>query len=438
QRGPARGERGSLRQDADGAQPPQPRQMQDGGIDARIHAKIIATHDNALPPFPFPAPRLAAVHVRFSMRALSRQIGWFLCVGCAAAATHWAVAVGCVEQLGLPPLAANAIGWLVAFVVSFTGHYRLTFRHLASRWTVAARRFFLISACGFLLNEAAYAWLLHITRVRYDAPLALILLGLAALTFLASRLWAFRRRPGAWTPRRCRCARRCSGNRHNGRARPAAPQSARRRRRRPRSRTGCRARRRTCAPAAHRAAPARAGRPADRTARRRIAPCASCRAARSPGRSSRRPPSRAGARPYRNPGRTDTSAVSPGRRRAASRRRCAGPAARRCAAGWPRTRRPGTRTARPTRRGSPRPGAAGAGPRRAARRPAPPRPAARPGAAAPAAHSRSAWSSEWRKSPARQRTIPPSGCAPRTHRRRSRTPCAAPRRPIATRAPPGR
>src|SRR5690606_39379777 len=66
------------------------------------------------------------------------------------AATHWAVAVGCVEQLGLPPLAANAIGWLVAFVVSFTGHYRLTFRHLASRWTVAARRFFLISACGFL------------------------------------------------------------------------------------------------------------------------------------------------------------------------------------------------------------------------------------------------------------------------------------------------
>src|SRR5690606_4949594 len=197
QRGPARGERGALRQDADGAKPPQPRQMQHGGIDARIHAKIVATHDNALPPFPFPAPRLAAVHVRFSMRALIKQIGWFLCVGCAAAATHWAVAVGCVEQLGLPPLAANAIGWLVAFVVSFTGHYRLTFRHLASRWTVAARRFFLISACGFLLNEAAYAWLLHITRVRYDALLALILLGLAALTFLASRLWAFRRRPGA-------------------------------------------------------------------------------------------------------------------------------------------------------------------------------------------------------------------------------------------------
>ncbi|MBO9352825.1 GtrA family protein [Bordetella petrii] len=131
------------------------------------------------------------------MHALIKQIGWFIAVGCAAAATHWIVAVGCVELLGMPPLAANAAGWLVAFVVSFGGHYRLTFRHLASRWTIAARRFFLVSACGFMLNEASYAWLLHTTRLRYDVLLGLILLGLAVLTFLASRLWAFRRKPAA-------------------------------------------------------------------------------------------------------------------------------------------------------------------------------------------------------------------------------------------------
>lgn len=80
----------------------------------------------------------------------------------------------------------------MAFFVSFLGHYRLTFRRLASSWMSAARRFFLISACGFVLNEAAYAWLLHVTSVRYDVLLALILVGLAVLTFLVSRLWAFR------------------------------------------------------------------------------------------------------------------------------------------------------------------------------------------------------------------------------------------------------
>lgn len=131
------------------------------------------------------------------MPPLIKQIGWFIAVGCAAAATHWGVAVGCVELLGMRPLAANAAGWLVAFIVSFTGHYRLTFRHLASHWTIAARRFFLISACGFLFNEVSYALLLHTTRLRYDILLALILLGLAVLTFLASRLWAFRRKIAA-------------------------------------------------------------------------------------------------------------------------------------------------------------------------------------------------------------------------------------------------
>jgi putative flippase GtrA len=60
------------------------------------------------------------------MRALVQQVTLFIIVGCAAAATHWGVAVACVEGLGAAPLLANLLGWLVAFVVSFSGHYRLT------------------------------------------------------------------------------------------------------------------------------------------------------------------------------------------------------------------------------------------------------------------------------------------------------------------------
>jgi len=135
--------------------------------------------------------------LRLPAASLLRQLAWFIAVGCAAAATHWCVAVACVEGLGLAPLAANAVGWLVAFLVSFCGHYRLTFRHAAAPLARAARRFFLVSAAGFALNEAAYAWLLHATALPYDLLLALILVALAVLTFLASRLWAFRRTHGA-------------------------------------------------------------------------------------------------------------------------------------------------------------------------------------------------------------------------------------------------
>jgi putative flippase GtrA len=125
-------------------------------------------------------------------KKLYTQIGWFVIVGCAAAATHWAVAVACVAWAGLAPLLANVAGWLVAFGVSFTGHYRLTFRHQQAPLLQAALRFFLVSALGFAVNEAAYATLLHITPIRYDILLALVLIGIAGMTFILGRYWAFR------------------------------------------------------------------------------------------------------------------------------------------------------------------------------------------------------------------------------------------------------
>lgn len=124
---------------------------------------------------------------------LIRQIVYFVAVGCAAALTHWAVAVGVVRIAGMPPLGANVFGWLVAFVVSFAGHYTLTFRHQHAPLGRAARRFFGVSALGFIMNEASYAWLLEATRIRYDLLLALILIGIAGLTFVLGRVWAFRR-----------------------------------------------------------------------------------------------------------------------------------------------------------------------------------------------------------------------------------------------------
>lgn len=123
---------------------------------------------------------------------LFKQIGWFVATGCAAALTHWLTAVLCVRELGLAPLLANLAGWLVAFCVSFLGHYHFTFRRQRGPWIPAARRFFLVSALGFGINELAYAYLLHATAIRYDALLAMILVGLAVLTFILGRFWAFR------------------------------------------------------------------------------------------------------------------------------------------------------------------------------------------------------------------------------------------------------
>lgn len=126
------------------------------------------------------------------MKKIVGQVAWFVMVGCAAAATHWLVVVLTVSGLNMPPLLANIAGWLVAFVVSFAGHYTLTFRHQKAPLGQALRRFFLVSAAGFGINEAAYALLLKTTSLRYDILLALILVGIAVMTFFLGRLWAFK------------------------------------------------------------------------------------------------------------------------------------------------------------------------------------------------------------------------------------------------------
>jgi putative flippase GtrA len=122
-----------------------------------------------------------------------RRILVFVAVGCAAALVHWLTVVALVSGAHAPPLAANVGGWAVAFCVSFAGQAGLTFRDQGAPLARSARRFLLVSLGGFALNEASYALLLRWSPWRYDLLLALVLLGVAALTYLLSRHWAFRR-----------------------------------------------------------------------------------------------------------------------------------------------------------------------------------------------------------------------------------------------------
>jgi putative flippase GtrA len=90
---------------------------------------------------------------------------------------------------------ANVAGWLVAFIVSFSGHHSLTFRHHGASVHASAARFFAVSAGGFAINETAYAVLMRWSGLRYDVLLAGVLVAVAGLTYLLSRHWVFLRSP---------------------------------------------------------------------------------------------------------------------------------------------------------------------------------------------------------------------------------------------------
>lgn len=125
------------------------------------------------------------------MRKTVQRVVRFIAVGCVAAAVHLGVVMLLVGGMGWPPLAANVLGWLVAFTFSFAGHWLLTFRSQQAPWWRAARRFFAVSAAGFGVNELAYALLLRFSGVRYDILLAFVLVAVAVMTYLVSSRWAF-------------------------------------------------------------------------------------------------------------------------------------------------------------------------------------------------------------------------------------------------------
>jgi putative flippase GtrA len=122
-----------------------------------------------------------------------RRVVRFIVVGCTAAAVHWTVVIVLVESTGWPPLAVNVLGWLVALVVSFSGHHRYTFRGHGASQARSLMRFATISGAGFVINEAAYAALLRWSGWAYSVSLAAVLVVVAVFTYWLSRNWVFLR-----------------------------------------------------------------------------------------------------------------------------------------------------------------------------------------------------------------------------------------------------
>jgi len=120
----------------------------------------------------------------------AREVGAFTAVGTSATAVNLST-VAALVPLGISPLAANVIGFLLSFAGSFVAHARWTFPAEGRDIGLALRRFAVISFLGFAFTEAAYAGALEWTLVDYRLSLFLVILALGAVKLVASKHWAF-------------------------------------------------------------------------------------------------------------------------------------------------------------------------------------------------------------------------------------------------------
>jgi putative flippase GtrA len=122
---------------------------------------------------------------------VSASTFWFLAVGGAAALTH--MGVFALAQHRVWPELANALGFLVAFFVSFFGHRLLSFKDASTSVTTSFKRFAVTALAGFASNEMVFIVLLRGFELPSLVALFLALVFAAGQTFVLSRFWAFRR-----------------------------------------------------------------------------------------------------------------------------------------------------------------------------------------------------------------------------------------------------
>lgn len=121
---------------------------------------------------------------------------FFLLVGGAAAFTHFLVLEIEVEKFGLLPAWANFFAFCVAFLVSFSGHFYLTFKGQVKKENLLKNciKWFLSSVSGFCINQALF--LLGLYYFGQDAYIAIWLLVtfiVTVMTFSLAKFWAFKK-----------------------------------------------------------------------------------------------------------------------------------------------------------------------------------------------------------------------------------------------------
>jgi len=150
-------------------------------------------------------------------KSTSQQALWFLVVGASAALVHFLVLVSIVSFTAITPTWANVVAFLLAFIVSFLGHFYLTFhqsnralsydtynnsqitpisswrKSLSAFANSALVKWFASSAAGFIANQSLFVLGLNWFGERYYMLIWLIVTGIiTVMTFALGKLWAFK------------------------------------------------------------------------------------------------------------------------------------------------------------------------------------------------------------------------------------------------------
>ena len=111
-------------------------------------------------------------------------------VGAFATITHFCALIALTQLLQWHPLYVNPVAFLIAFQVSFIGHWRYSFKKQRA-WIEALPRFFITALLGLCTNQLLF-WAFLAQGLAYPIAQAITLIIVAGLSFILSKYWSFK------------------------------------------------------------------------------------------------------------------------------------------------------------------------------------------------------------------------------------------------------
>ncbi len=118
------------------------------------------------------------------------QISRFGVIGIAAMLCHGFSLWIWVETIEVQPVLANSYAFLMAFCVSYLGHYHWTFRS-TDRHVESTIKFFVVALAGFVLNALIMYLITVIYGLSHWWGFLLIVVSIPLMTYLVGRYWVF-------------------------------------------------------------------------------------------------------------------------------------------------------------------------------------------------------------------------------------------------------
>lgn len=122
--------------------------------------------------------------------SLLRQFLGFAGIGAIGTAGHYLALIGLVQLLGMSPVSASAVGFMIGALINYLLNYKFLFRS-RKRHSESMSKFFAVALAGLVLNALVVSYGINAMYLHYVVAQFFATAIVLVWNFSINRIWTF-------------------------------------------------------------------------------------------------------------------------------------------------------------------------------------------------------------------------------------------------------